>query len=108
MCKEVWDILEMHWALQLSRDRLSDKAGIDEKEVYFRGFDGNDETEGCLMAYALYIVEDLDRYNGLKHGDMNSHMPMLSEYRRMLGKWQAMPKNHELSADEIKSVLSAS
>ena len=44
-CNEVWDILEMHRALNFTYRNLKDKEGIDEKKLKFRGFDGNEETK---------------------------------------------------------------
>jgi hypothetical protein len=111
LCKEVWDIFEMYQALQFSYRKLEgeDKGDMTERDICFQGYDGNDEVEGHLMSYARYIVEDLDRYTDLiKSSDMNSHMPMLEDYRKMLGKWRAVEKRQQLSANEIKSILSAS
>jgi uncharacterized protein len=103
-CKEVYDILEMHRALNFSHK----KAGVRADDVRFEGFDGNGETD--QMAYARYLLKDRGLYDELqqKGYDYNSHFPKLDHYRAMLHEWRALgEKRRELSAAEIQRIISA-
>lgn len=106
-CSEVLDILEMYRAITLSYNELKDKSGIEENEIRFRGFDGNDETR--QFSYANYFIIDLGRYNELRYGaehpGFNSHCSMLDKYRRMLSEWQKCSDKQNLSNDDIKRIL---
>lgn len=109
--REVLDILDMYSDLRFSFGHLKDKTGIEEFEIEFPGFDGNNESE--RMAYARYFTIELDRFNSLhsgikKHG-LNSHMPTLNIYRRMLPVWRERRKAEipPLSAVDIRAILDA-
>lgn len=108
--KEVLDILDMYADLSWGFQKLKDKAGIKEADVWFPGFDGNNETR--QMAYARYFLFDLDRYNSLheqvKKNDCNSHCPMLHIYRKMLPVFKSRNRPPStLSAVDIKDILAA-
>ena|SRR5258707_923856 len=106
-CREVGEILIMHSDLRFSYDKLKakDKVGIEEHEVVFLGFDGN--NEGPLMRYALYRINTLGFHESLKKSDLNSHMPTIGRYRRMLPVWRerAKPEIPPLSRADIRAIL---
>jgi hypothetical protein len=108
-CREVIDILDMYRALTYSYNRLPDKAGIDERDIHFDGFDGNEETSQYL--YAQYFIVDLDRFKeltyGQKHPDLNSHGHRLQKYRTMLEVWKSFNDRHNLNPDQIRAILDA-
>lgn len=108
-CREVIDILDMYRALTFSYNRLPDKAGIDEREIRFDGFDGNEETSQYL--YALYFIVDLERFTELTYGqkspDLNSHGHRLKKYRDMLAVWKSFDDKHNLNPDQIRAILDA-
>lgn len=88
-CREVYDILEMQSDLRFAYQQLGDASGVDEAEVTFRGFDGNEE--GRTLSYARFLIEDLGKWKELAptRGDgLNSHMPVLNGYRQMLPVWR--------------------
>ncbi|MDO9475139.1 MAG: YfbU family protein [Pseudohongiella sp.] len=99
--KEVLDILDMWSLIEYSYENLSDEekvrleegAGVFGKDPIFRGFDGNNES--THMGTALFIVNDLDRFQEFAGRNMNSHMSSLDGYRRMLHKFENIRKNHE-------------
>jgi uncharacterized protein YfbU (UPF0304 family) len=106
-CNEVVTILDMFRALKQSYEGLADTSGIEPHAVQFMGFDGNNET--TRMAYARYFCEsDLPRFEELHHrgGRLNSHMPVLGIYRRMLAEWNRIDQKYELSKDEILRIVS--
>jgi uncharacterized protein YfbU (UPF0304 family) len=108
-CREVLDILEMYRAITFSYRRLTDKNGIDEKQIRFKGFDGN--NEGKQFGYALYFIVDLKRYDELRYGveypDFNSGTPMLDRYKKMLKLWEGYSKSFELTREQIVELLKA-
>ena len=87
---EVLDILEMWDFLEMGGDKLSskDKKFVEEKteglynEVRFHGFDGNNEGEH--MSIASFLVNKMGRFSRFKGRDLNSHCPLLDNYRKML------------------------
>lgn len=110
-CIEVLDILEMYSELLWSFQKLKDKSGVKETDIWFPGFDGN--YEGRQMSYANYFLFDLDRYeslhNQVKKNRCNSHCPMLDTYRKMLRAFRPLKRpTNPLSAGDIKAILAAS
>jgi uncharacterized protein YfbU (UPF0304 family) len=108
-CREVLDILDMYRVLTFSYQKLKDKSGIDEQDIRFRGFDGNNETN--QYSYVQYFVIDLERYNELRYGgeypNFNSHCLMTEKYRRMLSAWKIHKDKFELNKKQIKEILEA-
>ncbi len=108
-CQEVLDILDMYRALTHSYQKL-EKPVIEESNIEFPGFDGNNETE--QMAYAGYFMNTLGRFEELRddseYGDYNSHMQMLPVYGRMLEIWRGYgDERFNLSEEQIKRILDA-
>jgi uncharacterized protein len=87
---EVQDILEMWEMLEGSYEKLSpeDKKRVEVeaepygKNVQFRGFDGN--SEGDYISVARFLVNDLGSFSTFGGRDLNSHVPSMSDYRRMV------------------------
>jgi uncharacterized protein YfbU (UPF0304 family) len=104
-CREVLDVLDMHWALQISYEALEDNGGIDENRLRFHGFDGNDETGH--MAYAKHLVEDEQKFSGLQIKGFNSHCPTLDRYRSMLTEWENSSEKYELTKGDIIRIIHA-
>ncbi len=108
--EEVEDILDMHWALQMSQKGLPTE--VEKANVAFPGFDGNDEKECRYMGYARFLVKQ-DRFSqvDLQEKDFNSHGQRLSRYRRMLQRWKALKsgvepgQRHNMTAEQIREVL---
>jgi uncharacterized protein len=105
-CRLVRDVLDMHRALGLSYNALEDKSGINESDIRFFGFDGNNEI--AYMAYANYLIHDLGLWEEQKDVDLNSPVPTLQRYQRMLDKWRRFDRKLELSKDEIIAVRGVS
>jgi len=106
-CAEVIEILSMYRAITFSYNNMEDKSELEEVDIKFQGFDGNEETN--QFAYAQYFVIDLGRfqelaYNG-EYTDFNSHCPMLDEYRRMLEVWNTCEHKNKLTKEQIKRIL---
>jgi uncharacterized protein len=103
---EVIQILEMFSSLERCYKALSEKPGVDEREVRFLGFDGNNET--AQLGYARFVIEREGRWGELAdHGDhLNSHGPFLETYRRMLAVWEKLPteRKYDLTAEDIRVI----
>jgi uncharacterized protein YfbU (UPF0304 family) len=103
--------------IELSHDGLSknDKGLVEKnadpygKRVAFRGFDGNNETEH--LGIARFLINELNRFSHFKDRDLNSHMPSIDGYRRMLRVFEPMKPNlgggNDLTAGQIIDVLNA-
>jgi len=107
-CREVLDVLAMYRAITNTIAKLKpDDELRDHYRARFPGFDGN--NEGALMGYVRYFIVDLDRYEELRYGadnpSFNSHAPMLPAYRKMLTDWKGLGQQHEMTRDDLTSVL---
>ena len=114
-CREVMDILDMYTHLRRSFDALgpSDRLGISEGDLRFPGFDGN--HEGFHLAYARHLGKT-DRWSNLlgdEGNDLNSHVPTLEMYRRMLDVYRGLESRSarleikDLANDEIMRIVAA-
>lgn len=103
-CEEVIDILSMFDALGYAYRELQDKSGIEERDIEFSGFDGN--NEGKQLRYWRYLYMD-DRFRDLGE-PRNSHMPTLARYRRMLDAYERGNKGIRLTRADIQRVIEAS
>jgi uncharacterized protein len=117
-CEEVTSTLRMFEDLLVSFRHLKDKDGLNEQDLAFRGYDGNDETK--YMAYARFFCETYDggrRFQTLSSGTgfgFNSHQPNVNAYRAKLGQYRIIREAKRsaggydpLTAAEIKQVLAA-
>lgn len=113
---EVGDILEMWHFIESGYERLSDPeraivaqdAAPFGKHVAFPGFDGNNETEHASIA--RHLVNRLERFTRFQGRDLNSHLPSLDAYRRMLRVFQSIRhtlSRRELSGSQIALLLKA-
>lgn len=103
----VINVMAMYDALQQSYRRLANKEGIEERELAFPGFDGNEEGE--YLGYAKFLREREGKFTRLKDDSdyLNSHFPTLDTYNRMQEMWDRTGDKHALSHDEICAILNA-
>jgi uncharacterized protein YfbU (UPF0304 family) len=113
---EVCDILEMWWLMESAyadlsaedKKRIASEVGPLGENVRFLGFDGNNETEH--LGVARFLIERLDRFAHFKGRDLNSHMPSLDIYGRMLAVYKTTRStlaDRRMGADEIIALLKA-
>ena len=100
----VMDVLEMYSDMQRAWKAEGSPDDIDEKDLLFPGFDGNNESS--QMSYAQFVVEDEGRWGDLRVRDFNSHARTEFRYRPMVEAWKQRrrPSQH-LSAEEIRAIL---
>ncbi len=102
VCDEVRSILRMYRSLLSSYKQLSDKTGIADEDLAFRGFDGNNETEHLL--YAEFLASE-DEYTESRV--FNSHAQVLEMYRRMLSEFEQAGPKFPLEKADIQKILAA-
>lgn len=113
---EVADILtmwsSMEWGYKKlskkEKERIAAEAEPFGKDVKFRGFDGNNESR--YYSVALFLIEQLGRFEEFKKRDLNSHFPSLDAYRQMLPVFDRMKSTMHgghLSAKQIIELLKA-
>ena len=101
--------MNMHRAIRTAYDSLPDKGEIEEGDLCFPGFDGNEETK--RFAYMRFLTEEQGKWTELKKGtwnNFNSHMPMLDTYREMMERWEGSKEKHKLTADDIRRIVAKS
>ncbi len=101
VCREVTDILDMFRAL-FCAIKLHPKAAINKKHAKFQGFDGNNEE--LHLAYARFLIEDLNHWEESKLPDLNSHRQVLGRYRAMLRHWMETPERFELTPEDVNRI----
>lgn len=119
---KVVHVLSMFRSLYASYQQLSDddKNKIDESEVVFSGFDGNNEAS--YYAFTKCLINKYDRFDEVKEliknkklEDLNAHFPTLPRYNQLLERWFTIQKENEgqfgssedtfLTVDKIEYVL---
>lgn len=104
----MWDNMEFAYE-ELSdedKERVKKEAALVGQGVYFRGFDGNNESE--YLNIARFLIDKLDRFSRFKGRDLNSHAPSLATYDRMLPAYrEALSSNPmpPLSASQLIPIL---
>lgn len=103
-CNYVSEVLEMFWNLQDAYDQLGNKAGLDDRDVRFPGFDGNNEN--AFLQYAKHLCKS--GFRGFRSSSsMNSHSQTTRRYGLMLERYHSVPiaRRRGLSAEEIRSII---
>ena len=80
----MWDQLERSFAKLSKQDKelVQKEAHPFASDVRFDGFDGNNESG--LVSIARFLVREMDRFADFANRELNSHMPTVDMYRRML------------------------
>jgi uncharacterized protein YfbU (UPF0304 family) len=107
---DMWNFIERSYETLSKQDqeRVEKEADPFGKHVKFRGFDGNNES--THMSIAHFLVDEMGRFSRFKGRDLNSHMPTLATYGRMLEVFEPLRAEligRDLDADEIIAVLKA-
>lgn len=114
--KFVVDVLDMWSFIESAHKKLTakDKARLEAeadsmgKHVKFRGFDGNNEAD--YLSIARFFIQDMGRFAQFKRHELNSHMPTVAAYRRMLSVFEPIRQHllgTELSVDQLIEILQA-
>lgn len=88
--------------LNYSYEKLGDKSGIEVGELRFFGFDGDNERRNYSYGRFLNSVGKYEESEVI-----NSHMPSLEIYRRMLAEFEPLKDKHPLGKEDIQRILAA-
>jgi uncharacterized protein YfbU (UPF0304 family) len=105
----VLNVLDLYRAIEDVKRKSKSEELDDHHYSFFMGFDGNNETE--YMAFSRFLVQEQGKFREQeryfrKNDNMNSHMPMIPKYRRMLdesGKYDIW----NMDVQEALSILNA-
>lgn len=112
--KFVVDVLDMWEFIEESAEELNPREtdGLVElvgpigKRLEFIGFDGNNETD--YRTIALFLIENMGRFERYKGRNLNSHSPKAEQYEKMLGVFKSIRPNlinRLLTVEEISEIL---
>ncbi len=112
--REVVDILDMWSFIEYAYANLNDQekqqlalaAKPFGENPRFNGFDGNNESE--YMSVAMFLVNQLERFQEFKGRSFNCHHPSLDTHRRMLAVFEplrASLADSSLSVDQLAKIL---
>ena len=105
---DMWSILESAYERFTSEQKNNVAKKLNSSDIRFLGFDGNNEGEH--YGIARFLVEDLKRFERFNDRDLNSHMPSLDGYRRMLSVFESMRSRlsfNELTDSHVIEILKA-
>lgn len=106
--REIMDILAMFTRMRMSYDHHGSPAAIAEEGIEFSGF--NPEFEGEALSYAQFYMQKLGRHRWLRLDEsksIESSVPMLDVYRRMLSAWKEIGMSKVLSESEVAEIVNA-
>lgn len=92
-----------------AKARVAYEAGPFGKHLRFPGFDGNNESKALSIAQIL--IDDMGRFGRFKGRDLNSHAPLIPNYRKMLEAYEPIRVSRLgfqiLSVDQVISIMKA-
>ncbi|MCY7964988.1 YfbU family protein [Bacillus inaquosorum] len=115
--RQVFDVFDMYQALYFDYQNLTEdeREQINEKDVLFKGYDGNNESQ---YSFAHFVVFEMERYKFIKElldegkiESMNSHRGMAGHYKELLNRYHRIReennKKHQrrLTLEQIKEVI---
>ena len=115
--KEVVDILDMWSFVERAYEELSseEKSHLKEEaapfgdDPKFRGFDGNNETE--YMGTAMFLVNELERFQEFQGPSFNCHSPSIDMHHRMLAEFEPIRRTlghgRPMSVEDLTKILKA-
>jgi len=108
--KLVLNILDMYRALEDYKRFSKDDEVIKHHRSFFMGFDGNNETE--YMSFARFLIVQQGKFSEQmvylnRNDNLNSHMPMVDTYARMLDKWHSFENKWQLSKQQVLEILNS-
>lgn len=106
----VLDVLDLYRAIEDIKRATKDDRLLRHSYSFFHGFDGNNET--AHMGFCRFLIERQGKFQEqkqylLKNDNLNSHMPMIDKYSRMLEEARNLPDKWRMSVDEALRVLGA-
>ncbi|MET3134478.1 uncharacterized protein YfbU (UPF0304 family) [Oxalobacteraceae bacterium GrIS 1.11] len=102
----VLEILGIYRDMKKSYDLLFDKGGIEEQDVRFPGFDGNNETD--LLFFTKRLIKHHKFVETLGEHGIDSHGRKVEIYDRMIRCWHSLgAPTYPYSKENIQKILAA-
>lgn len=106
----VLEVLDLYRAIEDIKRASKDSRLLTHSYSYFQGFDGNNETDH--MGFCRFLIETQGKFQEqkqylLRNDNLNSHMPMIEKYSRMLDAAKRLPNKWSMNVDEALQVLDA-
>lgn len=108
----VLNILDLYRAIEDVKRSTKDSRLLEHTYGVFPGFDGNNESE--YLGFCRFLIEKQGKFQEQeqyfsKNDGMNSHMPMVDKYRRMLEEKKAVATRNSwrLTVEQALKVLDA-
>lgn len=106
----VLNILDLYRAIEDLKRSSKSQELADHYYAFFRGFDGNNETE--YMGFCRFLIDEQGKFQEqqqyfLKNDHLNSHMPMIDKYKRMLDVATAVPDVWSMTVKDALRILEA-
>ena len=106
----VLNILDLYRAIEEVKRSSQNEKLIGHSYSYFNGFDGNNESE--YMGFCRFLIEVQGKFQEQKqylskNDHLNSHMPMIEKYERMLKISKEFPDKWRMSVEDAIKVLDA-
>jgi uncharacterized protein YfbU (UPF0304 family) len=99
-------VLDIFRNMNNSYRELADKSGIDERDLAFRGFDGNNESD--LLSFAEALRKDGRFTETIGPTAKNSHMPTTAICERMIDTWRELGEpNYPYTREQIVAIVEA-
>jgi uncharacterized protein YfbU (UPF0304 family) len=96
-------ILDLYRAIEDVKRSSEDNRLLEHHLSFFRGFDGNNETE--YMGFCRFLIQTQGKFQEqeqylLRNDNLNSHMPMVETYQRMLNAAGTLKSIWNMSPDQ--------
>lgn len=106
----VLNILDLYRALEDIKRASKDIRLLEHHYSIFLGFDGNNETN--YMSFCRFLIEKQGKFQEqkqylLKNDNLNSHMPMIDKYKRMLSEAEGIPNIWSMNVESALRLLDA-
>ena len=106
----VLEVLDLYRAIEDVKRSSRDPRLLSHPLCIFPGFDGNNESK--YLGFCRFLLEKQGKFQEqqqylAKNDGMNSHMPMIDSYRRMLKAAGNISNVRRLSPEEVMAILDA-
>lgn len=108
--KFVLEILDLYRSIEDIKRKSKDKSLMIHNYSFFQGFDGNNESE--YMAFARFLIDVQGKFVEqkeylIRNDSLNSHMPMVEKYERMLAKSKDIHNIWNMTVQDALNILNA-
>jgi uncharacterized protein len=105
---DMWSFIEEAYAKFTveQREQIAEDVGPLGSHVAFHGFDGNHESS--QLGIALFLIEEMERFQRFKGRALNSHHPTYERYLGMVDLFEVMRAKligHGLSVQQVITLL---